>query len=554
MKNRDFRAQRREEKRRQYELKRAKIERARAIEAEKKAKLKQAELPEEVVSIFEEFGLPMEYPHLVEREAKKIEADISPKQIEQRVDMRDAFTFTIDPKDAKDFDDALSFNEIVEEGEARYQVGVHIADVTHYVQPGDSLDKEAYERGTSVYLVDRVIPMLPEHLSNGICSLRPHEDKLTFSVLFTLDSNAQVLDYKISKTIICSNHRLTYEQAQAMLDGEDTSDTRLRYALNILNGLAQRLREKRFQQGAIAFEREEVKFEVDEEGRPLSIYFKVAQAANELIEEFMLLANRTVATHIAKKQKLPFVYRVHDLPDPEKLHTLSRFIQRFGYQLKTSSSRRETVSKNINKLLQQVQGTTEQDLIETITVRAMAKAVYTTENIGHYGLAFPYYTHFTSPIRRYPDMMVHRLLEHYLGLTPEARNERQYPVNADSLEGACQHCSQREQLAASAERASIKQKQAEFMQDKIGQTFDAVISGLTEWGIYVELIDNKCEGMIPIRYLEPRDYYNFYEDEFCIRGERTDTTFQLGDDLRVCLLSVDPLKRQMNFALVQEQE
>lgn len=502
----------------------------------------------EMHAILAEYGLPYSYPEEIEQAAEEISDDITPAEIKRRRDMRDHLTFTIDPRDAKDFDDALSLR-INDDG--TYEVGVHIADVTHYVRPGSSIDREGYDRATSVYLVDRTIPMLPERLSNGICSLRPDEDKLTFSVVFTLDEDAIVKHYDIARTVTRSDRRLCYEEAQQIIEQAATSDSRregsrevisLEDAILTLDRLAKKLRQRRFEKGAIAFDREEVKFEIDENGKPLSVYFRTSEDANKLIEEFMLLANRTVATHVGKILQKPFVYRIHDLPDPEKLKDFSQFIRRFGYNLKTGSTRKETVSKNINNLLAEVQGKAEAGLIETIAVRAMAKAVYSTDNIGHYGLAFPYYTHFTSPIRRYPDMMVHRLLERYL-----AEGEK---VNEEEYEAYCKHCSAREQLAAAAERASVKYKQVEFMQEHIGGEYEGVISGVTDWGLYVELTETKCEGMVPIRELIPADYYDCIDKEYCLRGERTGTVYTLGDKVRVRVERADLSKKQLDFSLV----
>ena len=529
----------------------------------------------EMHAILAEFGLPYTYPQEVEDAANEISDVIDAEEIARRRDMRDVVTFTIDPRDAKDFDDALSIRKL-ESG--LWEVGVHIADVTHYVTPDSIIDKEAYKRATSVYLVDRTVPMLPERLCNNICSLRPNEDKLAYSVIFQIDEFAEVKGYEICRTVINSNRRFTYEEAQEIIergmrneelgiketlnpsDNSHKTGEQYRDELLKLNELAQILRTKRFAKGAIAFDRVEVRFEIDEKGKPLSVYFKEAKEANMLIEEFMLLANRTVAAHIgknaqctmhnaqldstthrSKKKPKTFVYRVHDVPNPDKLENFSTFIKRFGYKLKTTG-KNEAVSAAINNLLDQVAGKREQNLIETLAIRSMAKATYTTENIGHYGLAFDYYTHFTSPIRRYPDMMVHRLLTRYLF-------EEGHSVNKNEYEEYCEHSSDMEQLAASAERASIKYKQVEYMSERLGQVYDGVISGVTDWGIYVELNENKCEGMIPIRCLDD-DYYEFDEKNYCIVGRYTGKRYQLGDELTVRIAKTDLVKKQLDFELV----
>lgn len=493
----------------------------------------------EMHAILAEFGLPYVYPQSVEKAADKIPAEISAEEIARREDFRKVTTFTIDPKDAKDFDDALSIRPLKD---GLWEVGVHIADVTHYVKEGSIIDKEAEKRATSVYLVDRTIPMLPERLCNFICSLRPNEEKLAFSAIFDITEKGEVRDSRIVHTVIESDRRFTYEEAQQIIE---TKEGDFKDEILMLDTIAKALREKRFTAGAINFDRYEVKFEIDEKGKPISVYFKESKDANKLVEEFMLLANRTVAEKIGKapKGKKPKVlpYRIHDLPDPEKLDNLAQFIARFGYRLRTSGTKTD-VSKSINHLLDDIQGKKEENLIETVSIRAMQKARYSTHNIGHYGLAFDYYTHFTSPIRRFPDMMVHRLVTRYM--------DGGRSVSETKYEDLCDHSSNMEQIAANAERASIKYKQVEFMSERLGQTYDGVISCVTEWGLYVELNENKCEGMIPIRDLDD-DYYEFDEKNYCLRGRRKNRIYSLGDAITVKVARANLEKKQLDFALVE---
>ena len=495
----------------------------------------------EMHAILAEYGLPYHYPQNVEAAAEKISAEITPEDYAEREDCRDVTTFTIDPKDAKDFDDALSIRQLKP---GLWEVGVHIADVSHYVKEGSVIDKEAVKRATSVYLVDRTIPMLPERLCNFICSLRPDEEKLAYSVIFTMNEKAEVKDYRIRHTVIKSNRRFTYEEAQEIIE---TGKGEYKEEILELNKLAQILREKRMANGSINFDRCEVKFEIDESGKPLSVYFKESKEANKLIEEFMLLANRTVAEHIGKvpKNKKPkvFPYRIHDLPDPDKLENLSQFIARFGYKIRTGGTKTE-VSKSINCLLNDIEGKKEQNLIETVSLRAMQKARYSIHNIGHYGLAFDYYTHFTSPIRRYPDLMVHRLLTRYLAGGRTAQ--------ADKYEELCEHSSAMEQTAAAAERASVKYKQVEFMGERIGNVYDGVISGVTEWGLYVEINENKCEGMVPMRDLGD-DYYEFDEKNYCLIGRKRHQKFSLGDPVQIKVARANLEKKQLDFVLADDK-
>ncbi len=491
----------------------------------------------EMHAILAEYNLPYKYPKNVEEEASKISDIISAEEIAKREDFRNITTITIDPKDAKDFDDALSVREI---GDNKWEVGVHIADVTHYVKQGDIIDVEAESRATSVYLVDRTIPMLPERLSNELCSLRPNEEKLCFSVIFEINQNAEVVNSRIVRTVIKSAGRLAYEEAQEIIE---SGEGKFSNEVLTLNSLAKKLRAKRFANGAINFERYEVKFNLDDKGKPLGVYFVEAKESNHLIEEFMLLANKTVAEYVGNvpKGKKPktFVYRVHNQPDPEKLEIFNKFIYRFGHKIKTEGAKSD-VAKSINLLLDKVQGRPEENLIETVAIRSMSKAIYTTDNIGHYGLAFDNYTHFTSPIRRYPDMMVHRLLERYLNGGSS--------VDQASLEEDCKHSSDMEQIAANAERDSVKYKQVEFMSDKIGKVFDGVVSGVTEWGIYVELNANKCEGLVPIRELDD-DFYELDEKNYRLIGRRTKHEYRLGQSVSIKVAKANLERKQLDFVL-----
>lgn len=493
----------------------------------------------EMHAILVEFGLPYEFPANVTEAAKKIRTTISKQEIEKRRDFRNITTFTIDPADAKDFDDAISVRNIDKDV---WEIGVHIADVSHYIEPGDIIDKEAFTRGTSVYLVDRTVPMLPEKLSNNVCSLQPNTDKLTYSVVFNVDKNGTVLEYWIGRTVIKSKRRFTYEEAQERIE---TTEGDFAKELIVCHNIAQKLREKRFDKGAINFERSEVNFILDDKGKPIDVYLKENKESNQLIEELMLLANRTVATYIntekaVKGKPKTFVYRIHDKPNQEKLERFAKFVKRFGQEINTENNL--TISKSLNNLITNSNGQAWQNVVETLAIRSMARAEYSTKNIGHYGLAFEYYSHFTSPIRRYPDLMAHRLLTRYM-------EGKRSAVLADT-EADCKHCNEREILATSAERASIKYKQVEYLADKLEQEFDGVISGVTNWGFYVELEGNSCEGMISLQSLED-DYYIFNEDEYCLIGEHNGRIFRLGDKVRVRVVKANLMKKQLDYELVK---
>ena len=509
----------------------------------------------EMHSILAEFELPIKFSAEVEAYAEKIPDGITAEEIKSRRDFRKVSTFTIDPADAKDFDDALSLQPL--EG-GLWEVGVHIADVSHYVRTKTILDTEAYERATSVYLVDRVVPMLPEKLSNGVCSLRPNEDKLTFSAVFKMNEQGEVLDEWFGRTVIHSARRFSYEEAQQIIE---TGEGDLKKEVLKLYEVSKILKEKRFKNGSVNFEREEVKFHLAEDGTPTGVYFKVQKEANWLIEEFMLLANKRVAAFASRggryeKEVSPaepkgkkqvgktFVYRIHDVPDPEKMDSFTRFIGKFGHTLNPQQSGRR-LSVALNNLLDQVQGKKEQNVVEMMALRSMAKARYSTNNIGHYGLAFKDYAHFTSPIRRYPDLMVHRLLAHYL--------EKGESKNADTYEKRCQHASEMERRSVSAERASTKYKQVEFMQDKIGKIFLGVVSGLTDWGIYVEIVENKCEGMVSIKSIVD-DFYEFNEEEYMIVGRQSGKKFEIGDEVNIEVMTANLSRRQLDYRLVESEE
>ena len=492
----------------------------------------------EMHAILLEYNLPYKFEEQVEKAANAIDGRITKQDIAERRDMRNVPTLTIDPADAKDFDDALSIQPI---GEGKWEVGVHIADVTHYVRPDSTIDDEAIERGTSVYLVDRTIPMLPERLCNDLCSLRPHEDKLAFSAVFHIDEKGKISKEWFGRTVIHSDRRFTYEEAQAVIE---TGKGDMKEEILTMHNIAQTLRKERYRKGAIAFDRREAKFHLDEKGHPTGVYFKVQREANQLIEEFMLLANRRVAEFCARAngKERTMVYRVHDRPNSDKFERFRSFILRFGHIFKSSIDKGDAAAKELNKLLASIRGKAEENVVSTLAIRSMAKAVYTTDNIGHYGLAFPYYTHFTSPIRRYPDMMVHRLLQRYL--------DGKRSADKDMHEALCVRCSEREIIAADAERASIKYKMVEFMADRIGEEFDGHISGMNEWGIFVELEDSIVEGMMLMRDI-PGDYYQFDEERYEVFGHATGKIFTIGDKVRIRVKSADMRRRLLDFEFVE---
>ncbi|WP_452219106.1 ribonuclease R [Lacinutrix undariae] len=509
----------------------------------------------EIHAILAEYGLPLEFPKEVEDFANKIDTSITAEEIAKRRDMRDVLTFTIDPKDAKDFDDALSF-QVLENG--LYEIGIHIADVSHYVQPGTILDDEAYERATSVYLVDRVVPMLPEVLSNNACSLRPHEEKYTFSAVFQINDKAEIKNQWFGRTVTYSDARFAYEEAQAIIESGTNeipaevsltgkaykTDQKIADATLKLDELAKIMRAARMESGAISFDKVEVKFNLDAEANPIGVFFKTSKDANKLIEEFMLLANRKVSEFVGKqKPEKTFVYRVHDEPDDNKLAALQNVVSKFGYKLDFTD--RKTTTASLNNLLQQVNGKKEQNLVDTLTIRTMSKAEYTTHNVGHYGLAFDYYSHFTSPIRRYPDVMAHRLLQLYL--------DGEKSANSDIYDDKCKHSSNMENLATKAERDSIKYMQIRYMEDHKQEEFVGVISGVTDWGIYVEIVQNKCEGMVSVRDMKD-DHYQFDEDHFALVGKNNKTMYQLGDEVIVKVKNTDLVKKHLDFNLVGKNE
>jgi len=492
----------------------------------------------EMHAILNEYDLPHRFDDVVIQAAELISDVITPEEIKRRRDFRQITTLTIDPEDAKDFDDALSYRELAN---GNFEIGVHIADVTHYVKPDSIVDQEAQSRGTSVYLVDRVVPMLPERLSNYICSLRPNEDKLTFSAVFEVDIQANIINQWFGRTIINSNKRFSYEEAQQVIEN---GEGELKHEILTLHRIAQILRKRRYANGSIGFERVEIKFKLDENSKPIDVYFKEQKEANQLIEEFMLLANRRVAEYIGKPptgKAKTFVYRIHDVPNPDKLEAFAEFIKRFGYSIKIKSQKQ--VYDSINQLLIDVEGKSEQNIIEQLAIRSMAKAMYSTNNIGHYGLAFTYYTHFTSPIRRYPDMMVHLLLDKYLS--------GEKSVSEVTYEALCKHSSEMERKSVMAERASEKYKQVEFMSDKVGEVYDGIISGVTEWGMYVEIVQNKIEGLISLRSLND-DYYVFDEKHYCLVGSRTHKKYNLGDAIKIRVAKVNMERRQLDFTVCNE--